>query len=211
MKVKCKDCAQLWTIADSTDITNGFICPKCQKHRDALGVNNDEDFSPFDAFDNSTDTIECKMCGNVYDSKLEACPKCTRLTKYNIDKKKVTRENFDEISNCDLKEKDVDNGTKKQDSGLFSHIGKKIMTLAKVICWLGIIGSVIMAIVIMASGKFFDTAFEKGYVVGYGIGYGLAGCIVSWLSTWILYGFGRLIDNSDRQVELLEDIKENTK
>lgn len=77
---------------------------------------------------------------------------------------------------------------------MFDNIGGKIKTLAKVVCWLGIIGSVITAIVMfVASGESYKT---EGAYVGLGIAFLIGGPLVSWISSFMCYGFGELIENS---------------
>ena len=77
---------------------------------------------------------------------------------------------------------------------MFENVGAKIMGVAKVICWVGIIISVIMGLIMMAAGG-----------VLYGILTIAVGSIMSWLGSLTTYGFGRLIENTDILVELLEN------
>lgn len=75
---------------------------------------------------------------------------------------------------------------------MFNNIGKKIKTLAQVITWIGIIASIIGGIAMIAIDKNF-ILFSLIIIV--------VGSFVSWLSSFILYGFGQLIDNSDKLVQ----------
>lgn len=72
---------------------------------------------------------------------------------------------------------------------MFKNIGGKIKGLASVIAWLGIIVSVVTGVIYMA------TAFD-----GVGIGFLILvlGSLVSWISSWLLYGFGELIENTSK-------------
>ena len=80
---------------------------------------------------------------------------------------------------------------------MFTNIGGKLKTLAKVAAWLGIIASVISGIGMMTM---------RGYNYGYGYGGGLAivaglvviivGSLAAWLSALALYGFGELIEKT---------------
>ena len=74
---------------------------------------------------------------------------------------------------------------------MFDNIGRKIKTLAQVVCWIGIIGSVISGIVMMANDE--DLAF-LGFMIM------VIGSLVSWVSSFTLYGFGQLIENTDQLV-----------
>ena len=74
---------------------------------------------------------------------------------------------------------------------MFDNIGGKIKTLAQVVCWIGIICSVISGIVMMANGD--ELAF-LGFMIM------VIGSLVSWVSSFTLYGFGQLIENTDQLV-----------
>ena len=93
---------------------------------------------------------------------------------------------------------------------MFNNIGRKIKTLAKVLCWLGIIASVISGIAMVLTGVAFNSAsVVRGYsatvdaelggaaaVVG-GIVMMVVGSLVSWIGSFCMYGFGQLVENSD--------------
>ena len=67
---------------------------------------------------------------------------------------------------------------------MFNDIGGKIKVFAKVVCWLGIIGSCIVGIV----------AMEYSFLAG--LLYAVVGSLCSWISSFFAYGFGELIENS---------------
>lgn len=71
---------------------------------------------------------------------------------------------------------------------MFENIGNKIKTLAKVLCWIGIIVSVVVAIVLFASD---DDLVGIGFLVLIG------GSLISWIASFVLFGFGQLVENSD--------------
>ncbi len=66
---------------------------------------------------------------------------------------------------------------------MFDEIGSKIMALAKILCFIGIAASVIVGIAIVNK----DLA-QALTIIG-------AGSVGSWVGTFLLYGFGELIDN----------------
>ena len=70
---------------------------------------------------------------------------------------------------------------------MFDNIGGKIKTLASVIVWLGIIGSVIIGIILMATA---EELFFVGIIIA------IVGSISSWIGSFLLYGFGELVENS---------------
>lgn len=76
---------------------------------------------------------------------------------------------------------------------MFENIGKKIKGLAKVVAYLGMIASVIGGISIMADGS--DVAILIGLLVM------ISGMIAAWIGSFFAYGFGQLVDNSDKLVK----------
>ena len=78
---------------------------------------------------------------------------------------------------------------------MFDNIGAKIKTLAKVICWIGIIFSVIAGIAGIVNGT------AQSVVAG--ITTIIVGCLMSWIGSFFAYGFGQLIENTD-------EIRKNT-
>ena len=77
---------------------------------------------------------------------------------------------------------------------MFENIGKKIKTLAKVLCWIGIVLSVIsgVAAIIAANGQANGGAIVLGGVLTI-----VLGVLLSWIGSFFTYGFGQLIENTD--------------
>ena len=84
---------------------------------------------------------------------------------------------------------------------MFDNIGSKIMKLAKVLCWIGIILSVISGIAIMAGAASYNTYGYSSSSGGANIIVGIItivlGCLFSWIGSFFTYGFGQLIENTD--------------
>ena len=94
---------------------------------------------------------------------------------------------------------------------MFDNIGGKIKGLAKFLCWLGIIISLIMAILIWTGGAKVSSAFNSSYY-GYssrsaanaasgtavitGLVVLVVGSLASWLGSFFMYGFGQLIEDT---------------
>lgn len=78
---------------------------------------------------------------------------------------------------------------------MFDNIGSKIKTVAATIAWLGIVGSIIIGIIIIAEANdsYYPSATEtlRGWLVI------IVGSLSSWVSSFTLYGFGQLIENTD--------------
>ena len=72
----------------------------------------------------------------------------------------------------------------------FNNIGKKIKTISVVVTWIGIIAYCILGIVMMD-----QESFIAGFLIA------IAGSFISWLSSLVLYGFGHLIENTDKIIE----------
>ena len=86
---------------------------------------------------------------------------------------------------------------------MFDNIGSKIMKLAKILCWVGIMLSVISGIVLMAAGGSVSSYSSYGYSrsSGGGVVAGILtiilGSLASWIGSFFTYGFGQLIENTD--------------
>lgn len=79
---------------------------------------------------------------------------------------------------------------------MFDNIGGKIKILAQVLCWIGIIASVSFGFVFVVEGYY--TAFGAILMM-------VLGSLGSWIGSFVLYGFGQLVENSDILVDILYD------
>lgn len=77
---------------------------------------------------------------------------------------------------------------------MFSNIGGKIKKLAQVTCWLGIAVSVIIGIVLFCLNGSHMPTLVLGFVVLFG------GSLFSWIGSFLAYGLGQLIENTDKLV-----------
>jgi len=76
---------------------------------------------------------------------------------------------------------------------LFSNIGKKIMALAKILCWVGIVFSVIMWVGgLVASAD----SYEPGITILLAFVVLVVGFLISWIGSWTMYAFGQLVDDN---------------
>ena len=74
---------------------------------------------------------------------------------------------------------------------MFENIGGKIKTLAKVVCWIGIVASVIL-------GLLSRNAITALLFIG-------IGSLGSWIGSFMTYGLGQLIENTDILVKQGEE------
>lgn len=72
---------------------------------------------------------------------------------------------------------------------MFENIGGKIKGLAQIVCWVGIIGSVLCGLFIIALGP--------SELSGVGLLIMIFGSLGAWAGSFMTYGFGQLIENSD--------------
>ena len=72
---------------------------------------------------------------------------------------------------------------------MFDNIGKKIKNLASIITWVGIILSVTIGLVLAFVS--YDFAIVGLVII-------VVGSLSSWISSFLLYGVGQLVDNSDK-------------
>ena len=82
---------------------------------------------------------------------------------------------------------------------MFTNINGKIKALAKVVCWLGIIGSVITGIAIIAGGASIGYYYNMsgGSMIIPGLLIMIIGSIASWAGSLALYAFGELGENTE--------------
>ncbi|MBQ9085006.1 MAG: hypothetical protein IJY24_05045 [Clostridia bacterium] len=90
---------------------------------------------------------------------------------------------------------------------LFSNIGKKIMALAKILCWVGIACSVIAWVSgLIASAD----SYEPGITILLAFVVLVVGFLISWIGSWTMYAFGQVIDdNQNMRAEIVDIKKEN--
>ena len=73
-------------------------------------------------------------------------------------------------------------------------VGIKI--LAQIIAWVGMIGSAIVGIIMIAQGSDMRSGGETLVGMSKGICVIIVGSLISWISSWFLYGFGELIEKT---------------
>lgn len=77
---------------------------------------------------------------------------------------------------------------------MFDNIGSKIKLLAEAITAIGVVASIISGIAFMNSGS----TFVFGLIVA------VLGSVLSWICSFIIYGFGQLIENTDQIICLMK-------
>jgi len=95
---------------------------------------------------------------------------------------------------------------------MFKNIGKKIKVLAKVLCWIGIVCSIIIGLLVIIAGLAGGVTADVGdssvavsgvVAVIIGIFIIIFGVLCSWIGSFTTYGFGEIVDNvkkiNDRQ------------
>lgn len=85
---------------------------------------------------------------------------------------------------------------------MFDNIGGKIKGLAKTVCWIGIGISVFIGFVFVIIGAENSYGSDDNVLAPLGMFIMLGGSFLSWIGSFLLYGFGQLIENSDKLVEL---------
>ena len=81
---------------------------------------------------------------------------------------------------------------------MYENIGGKIKSVAQALCLLGIILSVIIGLFFLVQG---------GINILIGLSIIVIGAILSWLSSFLSYGIGQLIENSDILVDKVDTIE----
>lgn len=72
---------------------------------------------------------------------------------------------------------------------MFNNIGKKLKTLAEIVCTLGIVASILSAFVIWGQNSRYNSTIFIGILVL------VLGSLSSWIGSFFTYGFGELIEN----------------
>jgi Na+-driven multidrug efflux pump len=98
---------------------------------------------------------------------------------------------------------------------MFSNIGEKIKKLAIVVCWIGIIFSLVLGIVVVVApnsiahysfnvnGNTVASSSNIAAQVITGVIVFVLGSLGSWISSFFLYGFGELVSNSKKIADSL--------
>lgn len=86
---------------------------------------------------------------------------------------------------------------------MFNNIGRKIQGLATFITAVGIGIFSILTIIQVAT----YSNYGSSEMVVIAVVTGIIGCLLSWLGSFVLYGFGRLIENSQILVSLVSSMK----
>ena len=82
---------------------------------------------------------------------------------------------------------------------MFDNIGNKIKGVAEFFCWLGIICSILLGIVLVAAGINMPNG---GVTAIIGIVVMVVGSFMSWVGSLITYGIGEMVQNSCVQTEI---------
>ena len=82
---------------------------------------------------------------------------------------------------------------------MFNNIERKIKALAKVLTWIGIIGSIGGGMYFIKEGMDMRRGGETYIAIGVGVI--VFGSLMSWISSWVFYGFGELIEYSKKIAE----------
>lgn len=87
---------------------------------------------------------------------------------------------------------------------MFNEIGKKIKKLAFILCVICIGLCIIGGIYIVILGGEEDSLF-----ILIGLAVAVVGSLLAWIGSFLLYGYGELIDNTTNIKELIQSIKNN--
>lgn len=85
---------------------------------------------------------------------------------------------------------------------MWDNIGEKLQKLAKALCWIGIVVSVIVGIIGIGNGNALT-----------GFLYIIIGSLAAWIGSWSMYGLGIVVEYVEKKLPLNrdDDSKSNTK
>lgn len=95
---------------------------------------------------------------------------------------------------------------------LFTNIGKKIKLTAKIVCWVTMLASFIGGIALLIHGcaevnSGWGSDAEAAMLVAIGLIISLVAPFFCWVGSFMMYGFGELIDKA---TEIAENTKKNS-
>lgn len=84
---------------------------------------------------------------------------------------------------------------------MFDDVGNKIKGVASVLCWIGIICSILLGLILISGGASLNSGYYSNgagtALIIEGLIVMVVGCLFSWIGSLMVYGFGELIDNSN--------------
>lgn len=79
---------------------------------------------------------------------------------------------------------------------MFNNVGAKVKGLAKFICIMGMIVSVLSGLMMIVSGF---NAYRGGEtLIVSGIVTGVVGCLASWIGSWVTYAIGEAAEYAEK-------------
>ena len=84
---------------------------------------------------------------------------------------------------------------------MFDNVGSKIKGVSKFFCWLGIICSILLGLMLVVVGMNMPNA-DGAVIVIIGIVVMAVGSFMSWVGSLITYGIGEMVQNSCVQTEI---------
>ena len=78
---------------------------------------------------------------------------------------------------------------------MFDNVGGKIKGFAKVVCWIGISASIILALVLFVAASGARYSLQTTLILS-GIAVLCVGPLLAWLGSLFTYGFGELIEQT---------------
>ena len=85
---------------------------------------------------------------------------------------------------------------------MWENIGSDVKGLAKVVCWLGIIGSIIYGIILIMATTTTKTVHPY---IGAGIAWIILGSFASWIGSWVIYAIGEAAEAAEVQLNTTEN------
>lgn len=88
---------------------------------------------------------------------------------------------------------------------MFNNIGRKLQALAKVVCWLGIILSVIIGIISVVNGFQINGRYYGNHgtpMIITGFLYIILGSLFSWIGSWAMCGLGVAAERAEQRMLL---------
>ncbi len=163
----------------------------------------------------------CKNCGNTLESHEKFCSICGAAapqgTMNGADSASAVQDMGGGLTQSGTRNPGIKGGPcvtsyrpypMQRERGMFSYIGKKIKDLATILTIVGVVLSILGGLASIGMGANLENRQGEGTGILFilvGIALMIIGPLVFWLGSYLLYGYGELVDKTS---EISKDLKQ---
>lgn len=127
--------------------------------------------------------------------------------RYKLRYLPITDEQYEQVKKYSDAKQTEEQTVSEPKSAFYSNIGGKIQNLAGVFLALGAFATLALGFILIGLGLFMFPALRALFVI-LGVLVIIVGLFLNWTGTFVLYGFGQLVENSDKLVALKQQEKD---